>query len=309
MSRRHLHPVFIVGTLPLIMVASAMAQPNYQRQAMQQQRPQRIKTGGTLVSASQSQIQITTNTNQSIMVMIGPNTTVNVTGTAEQDYLKSPVTVEFVAEVAKGGTVAEKISHLVVVSPSTDRPAGFYPPETAVTGSKGEKGGKPGADNANAAAADPGIADPTAKKGKARGAQADDVFGAKPAKSQSGSQALKPPGTFAVRGTIKSCKDGKISLSAGRSTIKAELAADATIDVDMSDLRAVQRDDKVTVNGLTTQARPNMVLAESIKIELANPLSGTKKHAARPAKAAATESKPKKPAAADATDPLGGGKP
>ena len=69
---------------------------------------QPIKTGGTLVSADQNQIQLSTNTNQTIYVMFGPNTQVSVTGTAEQDYLKSGVTVEFVAEVDKAHTVKEK---------------------------------------------------------------------------------------------------------------------------------------------------------------------------------------------------------
>ena len=134
-----------------------------------------------------------------------------------------------------------------------------------------------------------------------------DLSASKPGKAQS--SAPQFPGTFTVRGTIKMCKDGKITVSAGRGpTVKAELANDVTIDVDMADLRVAQRDDKVTVNGLTSQARPNMVMAKSIKIELANPLSGAKKHAAgrqdtghpHPAKA--------KKDRADADDLLGTGK-
>ena len=105
------------------------------------------------------------------------------------------------------------------------------------------------------------------------------------------------------------CKDGKITVSAGRGpTVKAELANDATIDVDMAEVRIAQRDDKITVNGLTTQARPNMVMAKSIKIDLANPLTGAKKHATRPAKTPASQPAKVKKDTSDSDDLLGAGK-
>jgi hypothetical protein len=305
MSRPILLALAAAGSFSLLFASSASAQVYNRNQAMkqqqQQQRPQRIKTGGTFVSGNTSQIQITTNTNQSIMVTLGPKTEVTVSGTAEQDYLKSGVVVEFVAEVAKGGAVAEKISHMVVVSPSTDRPAGLYPPESTVLGKKAEKeekavGGRP------KGGADAGIADAPVKPAKAHADQGGDTFGPKPAKTQ---KAPQFPASYAVRGTIKLSKNGAITVSTGRVTVKAELASDATIDVDMSDLKAVQRDDRVTVSGYTTQAQPNFVLAETIKIELANPLTG-KKHSAKTAKTPAAD-KPKK-AVTDAVDQLGGGK-
>ncbi len=156
-------------------------------------------------------------------------------------------------------------------------------------------------------APDPGIGDAPAK-GRKKGAdpQGGDLLSGKPSKSG----AIKPPGTFTVRGTIKLCKEGKISVQAGKGPkISGELASDVKIEVDMSDISAAQRDDRVTVNGKTTQARPNLIMAESIKIDLANPLSGAKKKATRPAKtsAAKTTAKAKK-GDADADDLLGGGK-
>ncbi len=270
------------------------------------QQPQRIKISGTLVSASPNQIQLSTNTNQTIYVMIVPDTQVSATGTAEQDYLKSGVAVEFVADVVKGGAVKEKIKRLTVFSPTTDRPVGLFPPDFSIPDKKVEKGEK-----ANALGPDPGAGEAAAAKPrKARGnAEADpqggDLFNSKPAKGQS--SVLKPPGTFTVRGTIKMCKDGKITVAAGRGpTVKGELGDDVKIDVDMADIRVAQRDDKVTVNGITTQARPNMVMAESIAIELANPLSGAKKHSTHPAKTPATHAGKAKKDATDGDDLPGG---
>ena len=119
------------------------------------------------------------------------------------------------------------------------------------------------------------------------------------------------PGTFTVRGTIKLSKSGSITLGVGRGpTIKADLADGATIDVNMSDVRIAQVDDKVTVNGFASQIQPNMVMAKSIAIELANPLSGVKKRVTRPAAKTPTPGKapPAKKEAAGAGGPPGAGK-
>jgi len=257
------------------------------------QRVQSIRTVGTLVSANQNQIQLATNTNQTIYVMMGPDTEVSVTGTAEQDYLKAGVCVEFVAEVDKSHTVKEKIIKLQVISLSADRPAGLLPPDFASVDKK----------------ADPGIGDTAPAKGSKK--KETDVFGdssgRKPARTQSGAPQL--PGTFTVRGTIKMCKDGKITVSAGRGpTVKAELDNDAKIDVDLADIRVAQRDDKITVNGLTSQARPNMVMAKSVKIDLANPLTGAKKHSTRSAKTPVNRPAKAKKDTSEGDDLLGGRK-
>jgi hypothetical protein len=273
---------FIVLGAALLAATTALAQP---RNPMQQMRPTQVKPVGTLVAVSGNQIQMSTNTNQTIYVTFTPETKVSVTGKAEQDYLKSSVAVEFVAEVDKTHTVTEKISQLTVVSqPTPDRPAGLLSPDAATPTKKSEKGGK--AAKADADKADPFAADPTAGK---------------PAKGRSSTPQF--PATYTVRGTIKMCKDGKITVAAGRGpTIKAELASDVSINVSMNDLRAVQRDDKVTVEGFATPARPNMVMAKSIDIELANPLTGAKKHSTRPAKTPAAPASKAKKGSADADD-------
>ena len=81
-----------------------------------------------LVQVGQGQLQLSTNMNQTIFVMVGPNTEVSVTGKAEPDYLKSGVNVEFVAEVDKTHTVKDKIIKMLIVTPTTERPAGLFAP-------------------------------------------------------------------------------------------------------------------------------------------------------------------------------------
>jgi hypothetical protein len=278
MSLRVLSSGLVALGVALSIVSTAVAQGTQQQcaachagaarnPAVQQPQIQPIKTGGALVATGQNQIQLSTGVNQTLLVMTGPNTQVSVAGTAEQDYLKSGVTVEFVAEVDKTHAVKEKIGHLLIVSPTTDRPIGLFPPESATPEKKGEKGEK-------SAKATEGKANPLTP--------GPGIGGAVPAKARS--TAPQFPGTFTVRGTIKSSKSGEITVAAGRASIKAELANDATIDVDMDDVRIAQPGDKVTVSGFASKALPNVVMAEAIKIELANPLSGAKKPVTRPAK-------------------------
>ncbi len=309
MSLRSLISVFAALGVALLIGSSALAQPRNFNNAMQ--RPVKVKPVGTFVmAAGPNQFQMATNANQAVMVMVGPNTEVSVTGTAEQDYLKSGVNVEFLAEVDAKHMVKDKISHLLVISPNSDRPNGLLPPESATPQ---KKGGKAGEDNPKPLAPDAGIGgDAPAKPHKPHASadadsQGGDLFGGKPAKTKKTTPQF--PGTFTVRGTVKMCKNGAITVSAGRGpTIKAELEKDVTIDVDMADLRVAQRDDKVTVSGVTNQANPNMVMAESVKIELVNPLTGAKKHATRAAKTPAAPSGKAKKGASDADDLLGGGK-
>jgi hypothetical protein len=295
MLLRIVSSAFVALSVVLLLGSTAKAQfpPRNRNQVMQQ--PQRIKISGTLVAVAQNQVQLTTNTNQTIYVMIVPETEVSVTGTAEQDYLKSGVAVELVADVAKGGAVKEQIKRLTVFSPTADRAVGLFPPDFSIPDKKDDNGAKAGA-------LPPGLPPDNAPPGKPRkrgntdgDPQGGDLFNSKPSKGQN--SVMRPPGTFTVRGTIKTCKNNAIRLAAGRTAISGELSNDVSIDVDMSDIRIAQRDDKITVNGITNQARPNMVMAQAIKVELAAPLSGAKKHTTRPAKTPAVKaSKPKKDA-------------
>jgi hypothetical protein len=318
MSSRLISSSLLAVVLASLFISTAAAQQRRNPAAMQQPQLRPFSKDGALILTSQNTMQISAGGTDTIYVRLMPNTQVSVTGTAEQDYLKSGVTVEFQAEIDKAHTVKEKILRLCVVTATTDHPVGLFPPDFSIPDKKDKKGGKgDSADNdkPKPGGPDPGIADAPAKGRKSRAKKDADPFAADPLAGKQGkaqSSAPQFPGTFTVRGTIKSCKDGKITVAAGRSaTIKAELASDVTIDVNMSDARVAQRDDKVKVSGVCNPANPNMVMAETIKIELANPLSGAKKRATRPERPTKTPAAhpPKaKKGAADSDDLLGGGK-
>jgi hypothetical protein len=82
------------------------------------------------------------------------------------------------------------------------------------------------------------------------------------------------PGTYVVRGTIKSLKDGKFVVKIARGTVKAEVDDNAEINVDTSDLKFARKGDNVSVKG---RGNGTMVLAESVTVQGAEPLTGRKK--------------------------------
>ena len=187
MSLRVLSLGFVTPIATLLMFSTAQAQlQRYGNQALQQQQMQQmqmqqmqpIKSVGKLVTANANQIEIKNGEGQTVYVMIGQDTEVSVTGAADLDYLKSGVTVEFLAEVAKGGTVKQKIAHLSVVTPTTDRPIGLLSPDTIALDQK--KAAKDDEEKANPVAPDNGVGKAAPAKG-AKSGKNDDLFGSTPA--------------------------------------------------------------------------------------------------------------------------------
>ena len=77
-----------------------------------------------------------------------------------------------------------------------------------------------------------------------------------------------------VRGTITSLKDGKFAMKIGHGIVKAEVDDSAEISVDMSELKFARKGDNVSVQGRGTGAT---VVAESVTVQGAEPLTGRKK--------------------------------
>jgi hypothetical protein len=86
---------------------------------------------------------------------------------------------------------------------------------------------------------------------------------------------------FFVRGTVRSVKDGKLTVSAGGKQVAGELPDDANIKLESSDLKLAQQGDEVSVDGrLVSDYKsegnnvvPGKVFGEKIDIKLSEPLS------------------------------------
>jgi hypothetical protein len=270
------------------------------------QPPQPVDADGSVVSVQGSAIQLTTATNQTIMAVITPMTSVRVTGPATAEALQakgsgshSKLCVEFVADLAEGGKAKAQISRLAIITAGPGRPQGLLPesaafqPPPAPAAGHGKVGGP--------AANDGGVfAGPVGTKsghGKSHGKQEGDGLDLGVGAS---SGPVKPPCVCTVRGTVKSCHGGSLIVTAGKTTVTAELADNAQIEVDLSDVSIASRGDKIQLKGQTA-GRPELVRAESVQITLAQPFSGGRKHstgkAAKPEKSGSKPGPAKKAAA------------
>ncbi len=239
---------------------------------------QRISMGratnprGTVEKIVAGGVVMTTKDGQALNVVVTQATKLHLTGSATADFIKQGVAVEFTAEVDKTRTVKEKVASLTVVTLSTERPAGLFAE------------GSPGA----GAAAQDNVGFMVKGSG-ADAAPADK--GAKKAEKKKPAAAVQLPGTCVVRGTVKSCKAGKLTVSFGRGAVKADLDDDPQIAVDLADISQARPGDTISVRGRAYRQLPGLVQAESVTIQAAEPLSGGAKK--KPAKA------DKKPAKAE----------
>jgi hypothetical protein len=97
------------------------------------------------------------------------------------------------------------------------------------------------------------------------------------------------PTTYDIAGRITGTKNGAIIVSCPGLTVHAVVAQDATIKVNVADLRFASSGDKVEVHGWTGNMKGRQVAyATEVKVQMVNPLPGTglKKKVTHPAKTA-----------------------
>jgi hypothetical protein len=95
------------------------------------------------------------------------------------------------------------------------------------------------------------------------------------------------PTTYDIAGHITGAKNGTITVSCPGLTVHAVVAQDATIKVNVADLRFARSGDKVEVHGWAGNMKGRAVAyATEVKVQSANPLSGPPKKGTHPAKTA-----------------------
>jgi hypothetical protein len=189
-------------------------------------------------------------------VYVQPTTSILVTGTADPEFLKVGLTVQFQADLDKDHKAKDSVGELTLVTPSRENPAGIFAP-----GSSPQKLSDPA--SAGKAAAKP------AEKGGFGGTEPK--FGG--------------AGMSRVVGRITKRHDNALTIRAGTKNVSIELAADPKIHVYLTDSKFASVGDSITIQGKEYKGKPGFCAADSVKITLAQPLTEKKKKPA-PSKAA-----------------------
>jgi len=248
--------------LILVFVSAVHAQFGNQRRgqggAGAQMQPAEIE--GVIERAMQGGIVVLDDKNrQPWRVAISPAAKVKVTGSANADYLQSELAIEFAGDVDDRGMLKEKVDKLTIVSLSSEKQPGLFPP-----GSEDETAG--GMDDAAGA----GAAAKPAKRGGVKNVAPKGAAG----RTKGG---VVPSGSYRIVGTLKASRGGKFSVNTGHGMLTLELTAEPTIIVKCANYLLASKGDKVSIKGMTMPGQTGLAQATEVKIDLAEPLVGTGK--------------------------------
>ena len=181
---------------------------------------------------------MSTRNSPAINVMVTPTTQVRLTGSATSDLIKPGLAVEFTAEVDKKHTVTERVTSLTVVTLTAQASPDCFPGEWMPSAPPGRT---------------------TSALWRARGRTAQ-------------SRCPDPIATQRRRPRPGEKLQGRQALvNTGKGIVKADLADDVRIAVDIADISQA-KGDTVTVRGRADQR--GTVEADSVTVKAAAPLGG-----------------------------------
>jgi len=231
--------LLLAASVVLLVVTGAQAQ---QRRGGAKPQMSPFAAQGTVQAVKFGAIQMLTNTNQTWIVFVDQKSKISVTGTAEADFLRPGLFVQFSVELDKRGKAQAPVSKLTIFTPTEQAQIGIWPVGSVPV---------PGA--------------------------ADNPFGAGAANPQPRSKG-PVAGEYAVHGRITSVRKDKYTVYAGRGAVQIELADIPQINVDFADYSVVQKGDAITVSrGQFPQGMMGRAKASELSIVLSDPLTGPRK--------------------------------
>lgn len=266
------------------LAAAADAQRQLGRQGRDFRPPMEKFAGkGTIEGIARDRIQILTDTDQRWMIFIDEKTVVHVVGTAEADFLRPGLWVQFTADFDKRGKAKDKVKKLAIFTPRQQMDIGFWPEGMVPIAPAGQEGANPGRGFGGRVG---GGADGGAGGGADGGADggAGGGFGGR-ANAQASS-------VYTVHGQIRGIRKGLLTVQAGRAMFQFTPDEKPEIAVDFADYSVAKPGDKISITkGKMFQGRLGLAQALEMTITLSEPLALPKKKPRR----TVTKPPPKKP--------------
>lgn len=224
----------------------AAGQPPRDRNAVVR-RPQPFDAKGRVYSVSRGLIHMLTDTQQPWFVQVDRRTQIQVHGEGGTELISPGVFVRFEAALIGRRVAAGEIAELALFNPAEGFRAGVM--------------------------ADPG---PTDEKQLDLGSKPQEQAAPPPGNRSRGTSGRgrkqpsdQPQGHYLIAGQVRSFRKGNLVVLAGKAgTIKAKVAPQAKVTIDMSSYSMVRRGDTIHVTG--SYARPGQVRATKVEIELAS---------------------------------------
>jgi hypothetical protein len=269
MSRRG----FLAVALVAVLTAPAYGQRRGQQGGMP---PNSVSLEGKVEMVGKAFVRMFSQANQSVLVTITQATKVQFVAKATPDFLRKDVAIEFTAEVDKKRNVKEPVTQLTIISLSAERGPGL-----SAEGSSSAEPKSTEKDN-------------FAFGGGALGGGGGDAAPPKTHKPVRKTPAVQLPATCVVRGTIKTLRNGKLLLNIGRGVLRADVADNVEVNIDMADLTLAKKGDSISIKGVQIPLAGGtdpMVNAESVSVQGSETLVGPKQKKPLPPPKKRTSSK------------------
>lgn len=201
---------------------------------------ERAQCVGKLKGMAQGVLQVETDKGERMLVAIEPRAQeVSFIGQATAAFVQPGMLVQFTASLDKKGEAQEKISQLKVISPKKETQVGLQ-----------AEGGFAG--------------------GELFASSDDD---AKKKKKQRASDTAQ----YLVTGSVRSIKDGKMYVAALGAVVKAELADNCQVSLEVSDIRLAREGDNVEAEGWRYPNQATQMYARRVIITADKPLGADDK--------------------------------
>jgi hypothetical protein len=258
----------LVALLALLGMPSATSAQVYGEGARRQQQEvprENMQASGTVKGLQRGMIHLVTDAGDQWLVQVQATRPqdVSFTGTAEPSFVKPGMWVRFQTKLSRRGDAAEPIDSVEVFTPREGYQAGVY--ADAASGGSG-----------NAA----------------------NLFGDDPqpeAKPKTKPKANDEDTVYTVAGQVsKISRSGELTINAAGTSVKAKLADEAKVRLDMAVLTFLREGDKIEVSGWHPAGQKGRAIATQVSASAAQPLADNSKKkkppvADKPAEAGAAE--------------------
>jgi hypothetical protein len=207
-----------------------------------------LAASGVLKGARGQVLQMQTSEGEQWLVQVQPNRPwdVTFTGAAEASFVKPGMLVQFSSKLNRRGQADEPITQLIIFTMKEGYQLG-------VLSSDAIGGGD---------APSSGLFEEPAEKPKEKKAK----------------PKVDENTVYRIAGQItKISRTGELTINAGGTMVKADLAEDAKVSVDINDLSYARPGDKVEVRGWYVAGQKGQAVGNQVSVSAAEPLAGPKK--------------------------------
>lgn len=222
------------------------------------------KLNGTVGAVAGNQIKFTTKEKEDYFAVVGNDTSVRYSGTAQADFLAPGILVRFNAEISNAGVAAAPIKKIEVFTVNQSR---RISPEQMRDQTPGayQLGEEPDAQKPVANAA---------KKTPASDAKKPVANSKKPPAKTNNKKSTPAAANqeYRVVGMIAGAQGKKFMVQAGNAQVQFELDPKAEISVNTSDPSFFQLGDEIKITGLRMAGQDKFVQCETVEVTGAKPL-------------------------------------